>query len=284
MRARRERRLVAAGERGDGLAAVRLVADDDHRLAAAHRGIAQVEGRRAGREPLVDLGLAQAQRLRGLARPQQRARDDCVSHEPLLAELGAERACVLAPFGGQSAGARRGSPLRPRHDGRSADASRARICVVRLRVWPPSATSSATSSRRSRSPGTRSPSSPTLARSRSSSCSDSREEMNFSETTFVYPPESDGHVRMRIFTPASEVPFAGHPTLGTAFVLGAPLQLVEIKIETGSGTVPVQLEREGPRIVFGRMAQPTADGGAVRRRRRAARRTRGRVTASGRDL
>jgi len=81
-------------------------------------------------------------------------------------------------------------------------------------------------------------------------------EMNFSETTFVYPPESDGHVRMRIFTPANEVPFAGHPTLGTAFVLAAPLQLIEIKIETGSGTVPVQLEREGARIVFGRMAQP----------------------------
>ena len=81
-------------------------------------------------------------------------------------------------------------------------------------------------------------------------------EMNFSETTFIYPPESDGHVRMRIFTPGTEVPFAGHPTLGTAFVLAAPLQLVEIKIETGSGTVAVQLEREGARIVFGRMAQP----------------------------
>ena len=81
-------------------------------------------------------------------------------------------------------------------------------------------------------------------------------EMNFSETTFVYPPESDGHVRMRIFTPASEVPFAGHPTLGTAFVLAAPLQLIEIKIETGNGTIPVQLEREGARIIFGRMAQP----------------------------
>jgi trans-2,3-dihydro-3-hydroxyanthranilate isomerase len=76
------------------------------------------------------------------------------------------------------------------------------------------------------------------------------------ETTFVYPPEADGHVRMRIFTPAAEVPFAGHPTLGTAFVLGAPLQLVEIKLETGSGTIPVELEREGARIVFGRMAQP----------------------------
>ncbi len=81
-------------------------------------------------------------------------------------------------------------------------------------------------------------------------------EMNYSETTFVYPPEADGHVRMRIFTPAAEVPFAGHPTLGTAFVLAAPLQLVEIKLETGSGTVPVQLERDGARIVFGRMSQP----------------------------
>ena len=48
-------------------------------------------------------------------------------------------------------------------------------------------------------------------------------EMNFSETVFVYPAEADGHARMRIFTPAVEVPFAGHPTLGTAFVLAAPL-------------------------------------------------------------
>jgi trans-2,3-dihydro-3-hydroxyanthranilate isomerase len=61
---------------------------------------------------------------------------------------------------------------------------------------------------------------------------------------------------MRIFTPATELPFAGHPTLGTAFVLGGPLQLVEIGLETGSGTVAVTLEREGARIVFGRMRQP----------------------------
>jgi trans-2,3-dihydro-3-hydroxyanthranilate isomerase len=81
-------------------------------------------------------------------------------------------------------------------------------------------------------------------------------EMNLSETTFVYPPAADGHVRMRIFTPATELPFAGHPTLGTAFVLAAPLQLGEIRIETARGTVPVTLEREGARIVFGRMVQP----------------------------
>jgi len=81
-------------------------------------------------------------------------------------------------------------------------------------------------------------------------------EMNFSETTFVYPPQADGHVFMRIFTPAAEIPFAGHPTLGTAFVLAGPLQLLELRIETGQGTVPVRVEREGARIVFGRMEQP----------------------------
>ena len=81
-------------------------------------------------------------------------------------------------------------------------------------------------------------------------------ELNYSETTFVYPPSGDGHVRMRIFTPSAELPFAGHPTLGTAFVLAAPLQLGEIRIETAGGTVPVRLEREGARIVFGRMEQP----------------------------
>jgi trans-2,3-dihydro-3-hydroxyanthranilate isomerase len=77
------------------------------------------------------------------------------------------------------------------------------------------------------------------------------------ETAFVYPPSAeDAHARIRIFTPGIEVPFAGHPTLGTAFVLGGPLQLGEIRLETGSGIVPVRLEREGARIVFGRMAQP----------------------------
>jgi trans-2,3-dihydro-3-hydroxyanthranilate isomerase len=81
-------------------------------------------------------------------------------------------------------------------------------------------------------------------------------ELNLSETTFVYPAKADGHVFMRIFTPSSELPFAGHPTLGTAFVLAGPLQLIEIRIETGRGTIPVNVEREGARIVFGRMEQP----------------------------
>jgi trans-2,3-dihydro-3-hydroxyanthranilate isomerase len=61
---------------------------------------------------------------------------------------------------------------------------------------------------------------------------------------------------MRIFTPALELPFAGHPVLGTAFVLGGPLQLDELRLETGAGVVPVRLERDGSRIVFGWMLQP----------------------------
>jgi trans-2,3-dihydro-3-hydroxyanthranilate isomerase len=82
------------------------------------------------------------------------------------------------------------------------------------------------------------------------------QEIGFSETVFVYRAEGDGHARMRIFTPVSELPFAGHPVLGTAFVLAAPLQLDEIRLETGVGVVPVTLEREDGRIVFGRMRQP----------------------------
>jgi trans-2,3-dihydro-3-hydroxyanthranilate isomerase len=81
-------------------------------------------------------------------------------------------------------------------------------------------------------------------------------EMNLSETVFVYPPEKGGHARIRIFTPMDELPFAGHPVLGTAFVLAAPLQLPEIGLETGMGTIPVRLEREEDRIAFGWMTQP----------------------------
>jgi trans-2,3-dihydro-3-hydroxyanthranilate isomerase len=80
-------------------------------------------------------------------------------------------------------------------------------------------------------------------------------ELNLSETVYVYPAEDGGHARMRIFTPAKEIPFAGHPTLGTAFVLAGPLQLEEIRLETPAGVIPVRLEREGARIKFGWMTQ-----------------------------
>jgi trans-2,3-dihydro-3-hydroxyanthranilate isomerase len=84
-------------------------------------------------------------------------------------------------------------------------------------------------------------------------------ELNLSETVFVYAAEDDGHARIRIFTPTAELPFAGHPVLGTAFVLAGPLQLLEIKLETGVGVVPIRLERDGPRITFGWMSQPVPD-------------------------
>jgi trans-2,3-dihydro-3-hydroxyanthranilate isomerase len=87
-------------------------------------------------------------------------------------------------------------------------------------------------------------------------------ELNLSETVFVLPAEGEGHARIRIFTPELEMPFAGHPTLGTAFVLAAPLQLDEIRLETMRGVVPVTLDREEGRIVFGRMSQPVPEWSA----------------------
>jgi trans-2,3-dihydro-3-hydroxyanthranilate isomerase len=81
-------------------------------------------------------------------------------------------------------------------------------------------------------------------------------ELNLSESVFVLPSEADAHARIRIFTPSAELPFAGHPTLGSAFILAAPLQTPVVRLETGMGVVPVALEREQDRIVFGRMEQP----------------------------
>ena len=82
-------------------------------------------------------------------------------------------------------------------------------------------------------------------------------ETNLSETVFVLPPEQGGTARIRIFTPRAELPFAGHPTLGAAFVLGLPLQRNVIELETLVGIVPVVLERDSRGgIAFGRMTQP----------------------------
>ena len=82
-------------------------------------------------------------------------------------------------------------------------------------------------------------------------------ELGLSERVFVLPPRDGGTVRVRIFTPRNEIPFAGHPCLGAAFVLGGPLQLGVVVLETGSGPVPVELERDpSGAIVFGRMTQP----------------------------
>jgi trans-2,3-dihydro-3-hydroxyanthranilate isomerase len=81
-------------------------------------------------------------------------------------------------------------------------------------------------------------------------------ELNVAETVFLLPPTEGGDVRVRIFTPGTELPFAGHPVLGTAFVVAAALGTDFVTLETGAGLVPIALEREGDRLVFGRMRQP----------------------------
>jgi trans-2,3-dihydro-3-hydroxyanthranilate isomerase len=81
-------------------------------------------------------------------------------------------------------------------------------------------------------------------------------EMNFAETVFLFPPQDGGDARMRIFTPRTELPFAGHPVLGTAFVVGTALGTGAVTLETAAGLVPIVLERSGDRITFGRMSQP----------------------------
>jgi trans-2,3-dihydro-3-hydroxyanthranilate isomerase len=64
-------------------------------------------------------------------------------------------------------------------------------------------------------------------------------QMNLSETTFVLPAERGGTVRTRIFTPSFEMPFAGHPTLGTAHVVGAIHGTATVTLELPAGLVEV---------------------------------------------
>jgi trans-2,3-dihydro-3-hydroxyanthranilate isomerase len=77
-------------------------------------------------------------------------------------------------------------------------------------------------------------------------------EMNLSETTFVYAPVRGGTARVRIFTPASELPFAGHPTIGTAFVLARLGRSADdaVLLEEGIGDVPVRIERREPFLAW----------------------------------
>lgn len=88
-------------------------------------------------------------------------------------------------------------------------------------------------------------------------------EFNFSETTFVFPPEtSQGTRRLRIFTPKGELPFAGHPTVGTAHVLSAigdiPLSGGEANavFEEGVGAVPVTIRGVGGKPTYAELTAP----------------------------
>jgi PhzF family phenazine biosynthesis protein len=67
-------------------------------------------------------------------------------------------------------------------------------------------------------------------------------QMNLSETTFVLPPSGDADARVRIFTPSYEMPFAGHPTLGTASVVGALRGVTKLTFEMKAGRVPVAFD------------------------------------------
>ncbi|PKW18657.1 PhzF family phenazine biosynthesis protein [Saccharopolyspora spinosa] len=81
-------------------------------------------------------------------------------------------------------------------------------------------------------------------------------EMNLSETTFVLPAREVADARVRIFTPVNELPFAGHPTLGTAIVLGAETNQDTIRLETEVGVITFWFERANGKIVAARMLQP----------------------------
>jgi len=82
-------------------------------------------------------------------------------------------------------------------------------------------------------------------------------ELNLSETVFVLRSEDpNSHLRARFFTPTTELPFAGHPVLGTAFVMGRAMGSNVVRLETGLGVVAVRLERtEGGAPVYGEMEQ-----------------------------
>jgi len=82
-------------------------------------------------------------------------------------------------------------------------------------------------------------------------------EMNLSETVFVFRAgDPNAHLRVRIFTPATELPFAGHPVLGTAFVVGRAMGSNVVRLETGLGVVPVTLQRaDSGAPTYGEMEQ-----------------------------
>jgi trans-2,3-dihydro-3-hydroxyanthranilate isomerase len=87
-------------------------------------------------------------------------------------------------------------------------------------------------------------------------------EFNFSETTFVFPAEAGHTRRVRIFTPATEVPFAGHPNIGTAFALamaGAFGEIdgsISVTFEEKAGLVPVSIRRRAGEAIWCELSAP----------------------------
>ncbi len=82
-------------------------------------------------------------------------------------------------------------------------------------------------------------------------------ELNLSETAFILPGDGDCDAQLRIFTPVTELRFAGHPTLGCAFVVAARTGRTDVRLRTPAGIVPVRLERGDTGVIaFGEMEQP----------------------------
>ncbi len=81
-------------------------------------------------------------------------------------------------------------------------------------------------------------------------------ELNLSETVFVLGADSDCDAHIRIFTPGAELPFAGHPVLGCAFVIAERLRADQVRLRTAAGTVKVTITRAEGVIVHGEMEQP----------------------------
>jgi trans-2,3-dihydro-3-hydroxyanthranilate isomerase len=87
-------------------------------------------------------------------------------------------------------------------------------------------------------------------------------EFNFSETTFVFPPQAGHTRRVRIFTPTAELPFAGHPNIGTAFVLAAAGEFgdfelsITVTFEEKAGLVPIEIHRHPGKPIRCELAAP----------------------------
>src|SRR6516225_5943538 len=100
-------------------------------------------------------------------------------------------------------------------------------------------------------------------------------EMNLSETTFILPrdaeTEKERGVRVRIFTVQEELPFAGHPTLGTAFSLRGASGVKEVVLDLNVGKVPVRFEDAAGQPSFGEMTQVDPEFGVVHEREAMAR-------------
>jgi trans-2,3-dihydro-3-hydroxyanthranilate isomerase len=92
-------------------------------------------------------------------------------------------------------------------------------------------------------------------------------ETNLAETTFILPGDAAAEktrgVRVRIFTVQEELPFAGHPTLGTAFVLRGQTGADEVRLDLNVGMVPVRFADEPSRPAFGEMTQKDPELGAI---------------------